>query len=66
VRIEALLPDPWRSFLQVFDAQLKGAVALRCLGGFVIKQPRSYMSIASIGSLGALTLPLPVSDDSSQ
>ncbi len=31
-------PEPWRSFLQAFDAQLKGAVALRCLGGFVVIQ----------------------------
>ena len=29
----ALPPEPWRSFLHDFDAQLKGAVALRCLGG---------------------------------
>lgn len=31
-------PEPWRSFLHDFDAQLKGAVALRCLGGFVLTQ----------------------------
>jgi hypothetical protein len=30
--------EPWRSFLRDFDSQLKGAVALRCLGGFVITQ----------------------------
>ncbi len=30
--------EPWRSFLRAFDAQLKGAVALRCLGGFVVTQ----------------------------
>jgi hypothetical protein len=29
----AVPPEPWRSFLQDFDTQLKGAVALRCLGG---------------------------------
>jgi hypothetical protein len=32
----ALPPEPWRSFLQDFDARLKGAVAPRCLGGFVV------------------------------
>jgi hypothetical protein len=32
----ALPPEPWRSFLQDFDARLKGTVALRCLGGFVV------------------------------
>src|ERR1700730_10108730 len=34
----AVPPEPWRSFLQDFDTQLKGAVALRCLGGFVVTQ----------------------------
>src|SRR5215470_8887883 len=34
----AVPPEPWRSFLQDLDAQLKGAVALRCLGGFVVTQ----------------------------
>src|SRR5438552_489516 len=34
----AIPPEPWRSFLHDFDAQLKGAVALRCLGGFVVTQ----------------------------
>jgi hypothetical protein len=34
----AVPPEPWRSFLHDFDAQLKGAVALRCLGGFVVTQ----------------------------
>ena len=31
-------PEPWRSFLQDLDTRLKGAVALRCLGGFVVTQ----------------------------
>ena len=31
-------PEPWRSFLRELDALLKGAVELRCLGGFVITQ----------------------------
>lgn len=31
-------PEPWRSFLQDFDTRLRGAVALRCLGGFVVTQ----------------------------
>jgi len=31
-------PEPWRSFLQELDAQLKGVVTLRCLGGFVVTQ----------------------------
>jgi hypothetical protein len=30
--------EPWRSFLHDFDRQLKGAVELRCLGGFVVTQ----------------------------
>jgi len=34
----AVPPEPWRSFLQDLDTQLKGAVALRCLGGFVVTQ----------------------------
>jgi hypothetical protein len=34
----AVPPEPWRSFLHDFDAQLKGAVALRCLGGFGVTQ----------------------------
>jgi hypothetical protein len=33
-----LPPEPWRSFLQDLDTQLKGVVALRCLGGFVVTQ----------------------------
>ena len=32
------LLDPWRSFLNALDAKLKGPVALRCLGGFVVTQ----------------------------
>jgi hypothetical protein len=31
-------PEPWRSFLRALDSQLKGAVTLRCLGGFVVTQ----------------------------
>jgi len=31
-------PEPWRSFLQDLDTQLKAAVALRCLRGFVVTQ----------------------------
>jgi hypothetical protein len=31
-------PEPWRSFLHDFDTRLNGAVALRCLGGFVVTQ----------------------------
>jgi hypothetical protein len=31
-------PTPWRSFLRDFDTRLKGAVALLCLGGFVVTQ----------------------------
>src|ERR1700730_6146658 len=34
----AVPPEPWRSFLQDFDTRLKGAVARRCLGGFVVTQ----------------------------
>jgi hypothetical protein len=34
----AVPPEPWRSFLQDSDARLKGAVTLRCLGGFVVTQ----------------------------
>jgi hypothetical protein len=38
VSAHALPPEPWRSFLRDFDTRLKGAVALRCLGGFVVTQ----------------------------
>ena len=31
-------PEPWRSFLRALDSELKGAVTLRCLGGFVVTQ----------------------------
>jgi hypothetical protein len=31
-------PEPWHSFLQELDGQLKAPVALHCLGGFVITQ----------------------------
>jgi len=34
-----MLPDlrePWRSFLHDVDASLNGAVAVHCLGGFVV------------------------------
>lgn len=31
-------PEPWRSFLRALDSKLKGAVTLRCLGGFVVTQ----------------------------
>src|ERR1700719_2917302 len=34
----AVPPEPWRSFLHDLDMRLKGAVALRCLGGFVVTQ----------------------------
>ena len=34
----AVPPEPWHSFLQDFDTRLKAAVALRCLGGFVVTQ----------------------------
>jgi hypothetical protein len=30
--------EPWRSFLRELDKLLKGAVELRCLGGFVVTQ----------------------------
>jgi hypothetical protein len=30
--------EPWRSFLKELDGLLKGPVALRCLGGFVVAQ----------------------------
>ena len=29
-------PEPWRSFLRALDAELKGAVTQRYLGGFVV------------------------------
>ena len=38
VAAHAVLPEPRRSFLQDFDTRLEGAVALRCLGGFVVTQ----------------------------
>ena len=31
-------PEPWRSFLRALDSELRGAVTLRCLGGFVVTQ----------------------------
>ena len=31
-------PEPWRSFLRALDSEPKGAVTLRCLGGFVVTQ----------------------------
>jgi hypothetical protein len=34
----AVPPEPWRSFLHDLDTRLKAAVALRCLGGFVVTQ----------------------------
>ena len=34
----AVPPEPWRSFLQALDTELKGVVALHCLGGFVVTQ----------------------------
>jgi len=30
--------EPWRSFLRDLDERLKGAIELRCLGGFVVTQ----------------------------
>lgn len=35
---EATPVEPWRSFLENLDGLLKGAVELRCLGGFVVTQ----------------------------
>lgn len=29
-------PEPWRSFLQELDERLTGAIALHCIGGFVV------------------------------
>jgi hypothetical protein len=34
----AIPAQPWRSFLQDLDEQLKATVELRCLGGFVVTQ----------------------------
>lgn len=38
MRPESSPAEPWRSFLEDFDALLKGPVELRCLGGFVVTQ----------------------------
>lgn len=36
--VHAVPSEPWRSFLHDLDTRLKAAVALRCLGGFVVTQ----------------------------
>jgi len=33
--------EPWRSFLRDLDERLKGAIELRCLGGFVVTQRKT-------------------------
>jgi hypothetical protein len=54
-------PEPWRSFLRALDSQLKGAVTLRCLGGFVVTQ--QYGIGRSTGDIDFLSISTMCAED---